>query len=142
MAEACARVEGLLSALVDGELAEDEREAVRTHLRGCERCAAAVADLRGTRALLRSLPVRRAPDVVALAPAAPQPYGAASILSRSAIGLAVAGGLLAGAVFALGEEPAEPVPAVRLPVDVFVADHVIHTLDGPVVGPVPVGLQP
>lgn len=51
-----------LSALLDGELGETERERVRAHVRGCQDCAAELAGLARVRAQLRSVPPREVPE--------------------------------------------------------------------------------
>jgi hypothetical protein len=57
----CARTEDILSAYLDGDLPEREREEVALHLRTCPRCAEEERALRETVSLLRSLPVEKAP---------------------------------------------------------------------------------
>jgi anti-sigma factor RsiW len=46
-----------LSAYMDGVLAEEEREGVRTHLETCEECRTGLVELRATRTMLRSMPM-------------------------------------------------------------------------------------
>jgi hypothetical protein len=57
----CARTEDILSAYLDGDLPEGEREEVAEHLRQCPRCAEEERALRETVSLLRTLPVEKAP---------------------------------------------------------------------------------
>lgn len=45
-----------LSALLDGELSDDEATAVRAHVAGCEACARELDDVREARRMLRELP--------------------------------------------------------------------------------------
>jgi anti-sigma factor RsiW len=128
MAERCPDVEPLLSALLDGELDEATAVGVRSHLEGCARCLAEAEQLSSVRRLVRNFPVRRLPDDVTLTPAvpvaAPRPR---SLLARTGATLAVTAGLLGGAAFALGSEPAADVPTVAVPMDVYAADHFVHT---------------
>src|SRR5947208_8979342 len=56
------QVEELLSAYVDNALALEERHEVATHLQGCSRCSAILADFRRFDALIAHLP-RVSPDV-------------------------------------------------------------------------------
>jgi anti-sigma factor RsiW len=46
----------LLSAYLDDALAQGERDSVRAHLDGCERCRAQLAELRATSRLIGALP--------------------------------------------------------------------------------------
>lgn len=52
----------LLSAMLDGELAETEVSWVANHLQGCGECRAELDDLASARAAVRSLPVLDLPD--------------------------------------------------------------------------------
>jgi anti-sigma factor RsiW len=126
MAERCDGVEPLLSAHLDGEVRSAERAALETHLAGCPSCAAELDQLRVVRSLVRSLPVRRLPEGVGPLPAAaaaPEHRG----LLRAGVAFAAALGLLGGAAFSLGGQPAPDTRLVTVPVDVYVADHFVHT---------------
>jgi len=57
----CSQADSLLNAYLDGELSEVERSAVDEHVRRCAACAAALHGLKGTVALVSSLPRRPAP---------------------------------------------------------------------------------
>lgn len=57
----CTRTEDLLSAYLDGDLPEGERERVAEHIRHCNRCAGEERALRETISLLRNLPAESAP---------------------------------------------------------------------------------
>lgn len=57
----CTRTEDLLSAYLDGDLPERERERVTEHIRQCHRCAGEERALRETISLLRNLPAESAP---------------------------------------------------------------------------------
>ncbi len=54
--------EELLSALLDGELPEDQRRAVEAHLAECEVCRRNLESLRRTMDLVSGLPPRPAPS--------------------------------------------------------------------------------
>ncbi len=59
-------IESHLSAHADGELAPDEARTVEEHVRGCERCQAALAEERALKALIhRRLGERKVPAAVA-----------------------------------------------------------------------------
>jgi anti-sigma factor RsiW len=57
----CTRTEDLLSAYLDGDLPEREREGFSEHLRQCPRCAGEEKALKETLSLLRNLPTEKAP---------------------------------------------------------------------------------
>ena len=57
----CTRTENLLSAYLDGDLPEREREGFAGHLRQCPRCAGEEKALKETLSLLRNLPAEKAP---------------------------------------------------------------------------------
>lgn len=57
----CTRTENLLSAYLDGDLPEREREGFSEHLRQCPRCAGEEKALKETLSLLRNLPAEKAP---------------------------------------------------------------------------------
>ncbi len=57
----CTRTEDLLSAYLDGDLSEGEKERIAEHLRQCHRCAEEERALRETISLLRNLPAESAP---------------------------------------------------------------------------------
>lgn len=147
MSSACADVEPLYSAWVDGSLDADERERVSAHLQGCGACADDVESLARARALLRSLPMRRLPSgVPTVPPTAPSVVRRHRSLSprglgrrsrhRLTTGLALVLAMIGGAAFALGGQPAPEDRMVTVPVDLFVADHLVHTVGQPVFTPV------
>lgn len=150
MRDRCADVEPLCSAWVDGALNQADRERVERHLRGCEACRDEVDGLRQVRELLRNLPVRRLPaDVPVLAVPSAEPSHTAARPApawsggqRVAAGVAVAVGLLSGAAFALGGQPPPDERVVKVPVDLYVADHLVHTVGGPLSTPVVVDSRP
>ncbi len=57
----CTRTENLLSAYLDGDLPEREREGFAEHLRQCPLCAGEEKALKETLSLLRNLPAEKAP---------------------------------------------------------------------------------
>ncbi len=153
VAEPCRQIEPLLSAHVDDELLADERHVVAHHLAGCADCAHRVEQLTVVRSLVRSLPVRRLPEGVGL----PEPLlgaqrgqpsqaeaeagaglrsGPMTALTRAGAALAVTGGLLTGAAFSLGAQPPADTPTVAVPMDVYVADHFVHTVNRAVFTPI------
>ncbi|HVM13907.1 MAG TPA: zf-HC2 domain-containing protein [Egibacteraceae bacterium] len=150
MSSGCTDVESLHSAWVDGVLDPGEQARVAGHLRVCPACCAEIESLQRTRALVRSLPVRRLPaDVGALRPppapvtlraarTAPQGLAGAAHTARQRLvtGLAVVMALIGGAAFALGGQPSPDDRMVTVPVDLFVADHLVHTVGGPMSTPV------
>ena len=133
-----------LSALIDGELTDAQRERVLAHLAKCEDCRAEAAALRMLKRRMHTLGDAAAADaltwrLLALAPAGGggQPVYQVTVSRRPATwslvaaGVATAGLGLAAAVFlAGGDRPAGPriVPAV----DVFVVQHAITTGQVPV----------
>jgi anti-sigma factor RsiW len=163
MREACDAVEPLLSAHLDGELGAREHQVVLRHLDRCRDCAREAEQLRVVRSLVRSLPVRRLPDGLRPTGGGPDDVrldvgGAAqldgvrrgsgarraraSLRAGAGVLTAVALGLVGGAAFALGGQPPADAPVIAVPMDVLVADHLVHTVHAPASAPVPVGLRP
>jgi anti-sigma factor RsiW len=150
MSSGCAEVEPLHSAWVDGSLDADARVRVSGHLQDCDACRADVEGLERTRALLRNLPVRRLPAGVDTVPPppprrAPRHRARASgrparparpVRQRLTTGLALLMAMIGGAAFALGGQPSADDRLVTVPVDLFVADHLVHTVGGPMFTPV------
>lgn len=151
MTLSCHDVEPALSAYLDGEL-DGTVQNVRRHLDGCARCRDELDRLAAVRSLVRSMPVRRLPPTlradlplytvrvegspsdVGLEPVGVRP-------GRTLAALAVAVGLVGGAAFGLGGRPAADT-VVQVPMDAFVADHVVHTVDAAVGIPVLADAQP
>jgi anti-sigma factor RsiW len=142
MAERCGALEPLYSAYLDGELDAGERARVETHLRGCAPCREGVADLGRTRAALRSVPVRRAPHTLFDEPAGHPSRAHPTRSPGVSVTAAAILGLLVGAAFALGSGNESEPPPVALPVEVYVADHLVHSVGGPVAPPVLVDTHP
>lgn len=152
MPDACARVEPMLSAWVDGELAASRAGRLARHVRGCPGCTRALDDAVVARRLLRNLPVRGLPaDVrqslaVTWTPAGPvpplpvarlaagaargKPPPGARRLPRASAAFAILAGLVAGAAFSFATRSPPQAPRVPVPVDVFVADHLLYGLGG------------
>ena len=85
-AKDCLRVAPHLPGYVRNQLREQQLAAVERHLVNCQRCAAAVADLRDVNASLRSL-----------LPVAPQTLGAAAVATEATMtATTVGGGLTLG----------------------------------------------
>lgn len=110
------RVQGMLSAYIDGELCPEEQALVKAHLAECESCARNLRTLRRTVELLGELPAVHAPRSFAISQARPvERLGWAYTHLRSATALAaiLLVIVLAGDVFLVGRAPAvAPAPAV------------------------------
>lgn len=147
MIERCAALEPLHSAWVDGELRVGERARLAAHLQRCARCRASVHQLRVTQTMLRSLPQRRLAAEVATPEGSPHSRRSRSVavvqraLVRSTLALLVAVVALTGAALAVGG-PEQQEPQVAVPVDVYVADHLVRTVGGPVSTPALVQAKP
>lgn len=166
MADSCDDLEPLGSAWLDGALDPAQHAAFAAHLDACGDCRLEIDGIARTRALLRSLPVRRVPPglledvavdagevadvdaqpVPAAAPAAAADRAADAELAprrrttRAAAALAVLG-VLGGAAFSLGERPPEG-RTVAVPMELFVADHVAQSTRAPVWSPTLVEVSP
>ena len=140
----CTRMEPLLSAHLDGELSGGEASAIGAHLDTCGRCATEVERLAQDRSLVRKLPVRRLPEGVRIQPERTLVSDGAGRrpLARAGATLAVAGGLLAGAAFSLGGQPPPEAEVVTIPLDDFVTDHVVQTVNSATFMPVGVEVGP
>jgi anti-sigma factor RsiW len=139
-----------LSALIDGELSDAQRERVLAHLARCEGCRREVAALRLLKRRMHALGDAAAGDaltwrLLALAPAGgegqpgrramrahwPPPGRSRYAWSLAVAGVATAGLGLAAAIFlAGGDRP--PGPRVVPAVDVFMVQHAITTGQVPV----------
>lgn len=158
---ACSRRGWRLSALLDDELTERERVAVSRHLLDCADCRAELDGLRHTRALLRGAPVAALPPHVAarMVAAACEPHDATRetpspsparrqgrrtrAVTRAAAAAVALTGLLGGTAFALGGDgPTGPARAVAVPLDIYVADHIVRTTGRPVSTPVVLEVAP
>ena len=140
MSKRCESFEHLHSAWVDGELRASERAKLGAHLQRCARCRAAIDELRVTSAMLRSLPVRNLVIDVdrGAAPRRHRPLvtaaGARMLVARSALAAVLMTATLGAAAFFAGaQQPADR--QVAVPVDVFVADHLVRSVGGPVSTP-------
>lgn len=155
MGEQCARTEPLQSAWLDGALDPQQRDLVARHLRDCGGCRRDLHRLEAVRGLLRSLPVRRPPQTVLRPPAefdrrvpgtgaarlpAPSVPGWRRLARRGAAGTAMVLGLVGGAAFALGGDAAAPhdpgqLRTARVSMDLYVADHLVRAVNGPLSTP-------
>lgn len=130
MSDRCSAVEPLHSAWLDGGLAPPEADRVAAHLARCRDCRADVEALDRTRRLLGNLPVRRVPATVLAGPGpgegAPGRRRLGTVAGVAAVA-AVLAGAVGGAAYAVGGETGDPAPTVTVPVDMFVADHLVRT---------------
>ena len=139
MSERCDRVEPLLSAWVDGELRADERARLGQHVAACARCRAEITTLRITKNLLASVPVRQVPDAAYASLSGRDRRVSRSRSVRRVAARTLAGvgaavvSLFAAAFIAGGPTDGETVP---VPVDVYVAQHLVRSVGGPVSTPV------
>ena len=139
-----------LSALIDGELNDAQRERVLAHLAKCDECRQEAAALRLLKRRMHTLGEAAAADaltwrLLALAPSGGQGQGPGYRLTAGrrgpawslvAAGVLTAGLGLAAAVFvAGGDRP--PGPRVVPAVDVFMVQHAITTGQVPVLPGVP-----
>jgi len=142
-----------LSALIDGELSDTQRERVLAHLAGCEDCRREAAALRLLKRRMHTLGEAAAGDaltwrLLALRPAGShgppgrraRPPGARRrrrhAWSLAAAGVATAGLGLTGAVFLAGGDRPPAGPKVVPAVDVFMVQHAITTGQVPAQPPV------
>ena len=136
----CEALEHLHSAWVDGELGGREQAQLAAHLQRCAKCRTAITELRVTQSLLRSMPVRDL--VVALdrdRPPVPRGHripvdAVRRAVVRSGLAAVMLTATLTAAAFAAGSPPDED-RQVAVPVDVFVADHLVRAVGGPVSTP-------
>ena len=133
-----------ISALIDGELTDAERDRVLTHLAGCDECRQEAVALRALKQRMHSLGEAMVDAALTgrlMAMATPGEPGRAPWRSRPAFPGArlLTAGLLASAMtglgataFLAGGEPQAPGPKVTPAVDTFLAQHAIVTGDMPV----------
>lgn len=141
MSRRCDEMEPLHSAWVDGELRTAERARLAAHLQRCARCRASIHALRVTQTMVRSLPVRALPSEIAAGPGEGETTRRRSgvavirVAARSVLAAFVAVTALGVAGFAAGSDQTPEQPQVRVPVDVYVADHLVRAIGGPVSTP-------
>ena len=146
MSKRCESFEHLHSAWVDGELRASERANLGAHLQRCARCRAAIDELRVTSAMLRSLPVRNLVIDVDRGPVRRRrplvtAAGARMLVLRSAMAAVLVTATLGAAGFLAGaQQPGDR--QVAVPVDVFVADHLVRAVGGPVSTPALLNAEP
>ena len=137
-----------ISALIDGELSDTERDRVLTHIAGCDACRQEAVALRALKQRMHSLgeamvDAALTGRLMAMAmppdgrPWTTRPpwrsrgtFPAARMLTAGILASTVAG--LGAAVFFAGGEPQAPGPKVTPAVDTFLVQHAIVTGDLPV----------
>ena len=136
-----------ISALIDGELTDAERDRVLTHLAGCDECRQEAVALRALKRRMHSLgeamvDAALTGRLMAMAPGEDSGWpGRAPWRSRTAFPATrlLTAGLLASAMTGLGAtaffaggEPQTPGPKVTPAVDTFLVQHAVVTGDMPV----------
>jgi anti-sigma factor RsiW len=133
-----------LSALIDGELSDTQRERVLAHLAGCEDCRREAVALRLLKRRMHALGDAAAGDALTWRLLALRPPGGHGRPGRrdhrpparrrrryawslAAAGVVTAGLGLTGAVFLAGGDRPPPGPKVVPAVDVFMVQHAITT---------------
>lgn len=138
-----------ISALIDGELTDAERDRVLTHLAGCDSCRQEAVALRALKRRMHSLGEAMVDAALTgrlMAMTAPgegsgwagrAPWRVKSALPATRL---LAAGLLASAMtglgaaaFFVGGQPQTPGPKVTPAVDTFLVQHAVVTGDMPVV---------
>ena len=137
-----------ISALIDGELSDSERDRVLAHIAGCDECRQEAVALRALKQRMHSLgeamvdaaltgrlmAMAMPPDGRSWTARAPwRPRGAfpaARMLTAGILASTVAG--LGAAAFFVGGEQQDPGPKVTPAVDMFLVQHAIVTGDLPV----------
>jgi Putative zinc-finger len=137
-----------ISALIDGELSDTERDRVLTHIAGCDECRQEAVALRALKQRMHSLGEAMVDAALTgrLMAMAMPPDGrpwtarppwrsraaspAARMLTAGILASTVAG--LGAAAFFAGGEPQAPGPKVTPAVDTFLVQHAIVTGDLPV----------
>jgi anti-sigma factor RsiW len=137
-----------ISALIDGELSDTERDRVLTHIAGCDECRQEAVALRALKQRMHSLgeamvdaaltgrlmAMAMPPDGrpwTARPPWRPRAASPAARMLTAGILASTVAGLGAAAFFA-GGEPQAPGPKVTPAVDTFLVQHAIVTGDLPV----------
>jgi anti-sigma factor RsiW len=146
MSRRCEAFEPWLSAWVDGELSRGERARVGAHLQRCPKCRAEIASLRVTQTLLRAMPQRTMPaDIREEVTAGTRRRSGRRSLVRAAARATVAAAavtvMVGAAGFVAGSEPPQPARA-NVPVDIYVADHMVRAVGGAVSTPALVDPKP
>ena len=137
-----------ISALIDGELSDAERDRVLAHIAGCDPCRQEAVALRALKQRMHTLGEAMVDAALTgrlMAMAMPPDgrpwtaraswrrrsgFPAARLLTAGVIASAVAG--LGAAAFFAGAEPQAPGPRVTPAVDTFLVQHAIVTGDLPV----------
>src|SRR5580693_4031754 len=137
-----------ISALIDGELSDTERDRVLTHIAGCDECRQEAVALRALKQRMHTLgeamvdaaltgrlmAMAMPPDGrpwTARPPWRPRgTFPAARMLTAGILASTVAG--LGATAFFVGGEPQTPGPKVTPAVDTFLVQHAVVTGDLPV----------
>ena len=137
-----------ISALIDGELSDSERDRVLAHIAGCDDCRQEAVALRALKQRMHSLGEAMVDAALTGRPdghghatgravvdrpravAVPGVFPAARMLTAGVLASAVAG--LGAAAFFAGGEQQVPGPKVTPAVDTFLVQHAIVTGDLPV----------
>ena len=137
-----------ISALIDGELADAERDRVLTHLAGCDECRQEAVALRALKQRMHSLGEAMVDAALTgrlMAMAAPgegsgwpgrapwrpkSAFPATRLLTAGLLASAMTG--LGATAFFAGGEPPTPGPKVTPAVDTFLVQHAVVTGDLPV----------
>jgi anti-sigma factor RsiW len=137
-----------ISALIDGELADAERDRVLTHLAGCDECRQEAVALRALKQRMHTLGEAMVDAALTgrlMAMAAPgedsgwpgrapwrarTAFPATKLLTAGLLASAMTG--LGAAAFFVGGEPQTPGPRVTPAVDTFLVQHAVVTGDMPV----------
>ncbi len=137
-----------ISALIDGELADAERDRVLTHLAGCDECRQEAVALRALKRRMHTLGEAMVDAALTgrlMAMAAPgensgwpgrapwrarTAFPATKLLTAGLLASAMTG--LGAAAFFVGGEPQTPGPRVTPAVDTFLVQHAVVTGDMPV----------
>jgi anti-sigma factor RsiW len=121
----------ILSALVDGELAADERRFVHEHLQTCAECREIVEEFGHIHGLVENLPRLVAPEsfvTEALEPPRVPVHRAAAARALSGRRRWIVGGAIAVAIATTLAGLVVPQPADQVPVGAFVERHVsVHS---------------
>ena len=147
-----------ISALIDGELSDSERDRVLAHIAGCDECRQEAVALRALKQRMHSLGEAMVDAALtgrlmamavpsdgrpwtARAPWRPRgAFPAARMLTAGLLASTVAG--LGAAAFFVGGEQQTPGPKVTPAVDTFLVQHAIVTGDLPVTPLTACGQQP
>ena len=146
MSRRCEAFEPWLSAWVDGELGRGGRARVGAHLQRCPKCRAEVTSLRVTQTLLRAMPTRTMPvtTLKEVVERPRRPTGRRTLVwatARATIAAAAVTVMVGAAGFIAGSEPPK-LARTSVPVEIYVADHMVRAIGGAVSTPALVDPKP